>query len=88
MRAHQMSVTLSRIAVQYLALIFHQHTGVKDVITSKVVATAFWRPRFVHRWIRWAETLRLYLAKKNKFNVHVHTASWSRERKGSYTASE
>jgi hypothetical protein len=31
-----MSVTLSRIAGQYLTLIFHQHTEAKDVITSKM----------------------------------------------------
>jgi hypothetical protein len=34
-RAPDLSVTLSRIAVQYLTLIFHQHTEAKDVITSK-----------------------------------------------------
>jgi hypothetical protein len=34
-RAPDLSVTLSRIAGQYLTLIFHQHTGAKDVITSK-----------------------------------------------------
>jgi histone-lysine N-methyltransferase SETMAR len=34
-RAPDLSVTLSRIAVQYLTLFFHQHTEAKDVITSK-----------------------------------------------------
>jgi hypothetical protein len=34
-RASDLTVTLSRIAVQYLTLIFHQHTEAKDVITSK-----------------------------------------------------
>jgi hypothetical protein len=34
-RAPDLSVTLSRIAAQYLTLIFHQHTEAKDVITSK-----------------------------------------------------
>jgi hypothetical protein len=34
-RAPDLTVTLSRIAVQYLTLIFHQHTEAKDVITSK-----------------------------------------------------
>jgi hypothetical protein len=33
--APDLSVALSRIAVQYLTLIFHQHTEAKDVITSK-----------------------------------------------------
>jgi hypothetical protein len=33
--APDLTVTLSRIAVQYLTLIFHQHTEAKDVITSK-----------------------------------------------------
>jgi hypothetical protein len=36
-RAPDLSVTLSRIAVHYLTLIFHQHTEAKDVITSKSV---------------------------------------------------
>jgi hypothetical protein len=35
MCAHQILQSLSRIAVQYLTLIFHQHTEAKDVITSK-----------------------------------------------------
>jgi hypothetical protein len=35
-RAPDLSVTLSPIAVQYLTLIFHQHTEAKDVITSKM----------------------------------------------------
>jgi hypothetical protein len=35
-RAPDLSVTLSRIAVQSLTLIFHQHTEAKDVITSKL----------------------------------------------------
>jgi hypothetical protein len=39
-RAPDLSVTLPRIAVQYLTLIFHQHTEAKDVITSKVSASA------------------------------------------------
>jgi hypothetical protein len=34
-RAPYLTVTLSRIAVQYLTLIFHQHTEAKDVITLK-----------------------------------------------------
>jgi flavorubredoxin len=34
-RAPDLTVTLSRIAVQYLTLIFHQHTEAKEVITSK-----------------------------------------------------
>jgi hypothetical protein len=34
-RAPDLSVTLSRIAAQYLTLIFHQHAEAKDVITSK-----------------------------------------------------
>jgi hypothetical protein len=34
-RAPDLTVTLSCIAVQYLTLIFHQHTQAKDVITSK-----------------------------------------------------
>jgi hypothetical protein len=34
-RAPDLTVTLSRIAVQYLTLIFHQHTEAKDGITSK-----------------------------------------------------
>jgi hypothetical protein len=34
-RAPDLSVTLSRIAVQCFTLIFHQHTEAKDVITSK-----------------------------------------------------
>jgi hypothetical protein len=34
-RAPDLTVTLSRIAVQFLTLIFHQHTEAKDVITSK-----------------------------------------------------
>jgi hypothetical protein len=33
--APDLSVTLSRIAVEYFTLIFHQHTETKDVITSK-----------------------------------------------------
>jgi hypothetical protein len=36
-RAPDLSVTLSRIAVQYFTLIFHQHTEAKDVITSKKI---------------------------------------------------
>jgi hypothetical protein len=32
---------LSRIAVQYLTLIFHQHTEAKDVITSKEHTTDY-----------------------------------------------
>jgi hypothetical protein len=36
-RAPDLTVTLSRIAVQYLTLIFHQHTDAKDVITSKKI---------------------------------------------------
>jgi hypothetical protein len=39
-RAPDLSVTLSRIAVQYFTLIFHQHTEAKDVITSKCVGIA------------------------------------------------
>jgi hypothetical protein len=35
-RAPDLSVKLSRIAGQYLTLIFHQHTEAKDVITSKL----------------------------------------------------
>jgi hypothetical protein len=38
-RATDLTVTLSRIAVQYLTLIFHQHTEAKDVITSKSEVT-------------------------------------------------
>jgi hypothetical protein len=34
-RAPDLTVTLSRIGVQYLTLIFHQHTEAKDVSTSK-----------------------------------------------------
>jgi hypothetical protein len=34
-RAPDLTVTLSRIAVQYFTLFFHQHTETKDVITSK-----------------------------------------------------
>jgi hypothetical protein len=36
-RAPDLTVTLSRIAVQFLTLIFPQHTEVKDVITSKTL---------------------------------------------------
>jgi hypothetical protein len=34
-RAPDLTVTVSRIAVQYLTPIFHQHTEAKDVITSE-----------------------------------------------------
>jgi hypothetical protein len=37
-RAPDLTVTLYRIAVQYLTLFFHQHTEAKDVITSKRAA--------------------------------------------------
>jgi hypothetical protein len=37
-RAPDLSVTLSRTAGQYLTPFFHQHTEVKDVITSKLTA--------------------------------------------------
>jgi hypothetical protein len=39
--APDLTVTLSRIAVQYLTLIFHQHTEAKDVITSKDMQMKF-----------------------------------------------
>jgi hypothetical protein len=41
-RAPDLTVTLSRIAVQYLTLIFYQHTEAKDVITSKGPYTSAW----------------------------------------------
>jgi hypothetical protein len=39
-RAPDLTVMLSRIVVQYLTLIFHQHTEAKDVITSKFLSIA------------------------------------------------
>jgi hypothetical protein len=48
MRAPDLTVTLSSIVVQYLTLIFHQHTEAKDVITSKKGrGTEKWRTRIV-----------------------------------------
>jgi hypothetical protein len=41
-RAPDLTVTLSRIAVQYLTLILHQHTEAKDVITSKTGLTGMY----------------------------------------------
>jgi hypothetical protein len=56
-------------------------------VKRNVVATAIWRPGFVHPWVRWAGNLRLSLVEKTKFKVHMYTAWWSGEYKGCYTAS-
>jgi hypothetical protein len=51
-RAPDLLVTPSRIAVQYLILIFHQHTEAKDVITSKQGCRFLFASHIGHNVIR------------------------------------
>jgi hypothetical protein len=74
-RAPDLTVTLSRIAVQYLTLIFHQHTEAKDVITSKTYdwnLVKAWEVKKVMRWFRTIiRTSKCYLAEEPDLPVFV-----------------
>jgi hypothetical protein len=67
-RSPDITVTLSRIAVQYLTLVFHQHTEAKDVITSKK-ETGKTRSHFVKNSL-WKK-LWTYRKTENRMN-HVY----------------
>jgi hypothetical protein len=54
-RAPDLTVTLSRIAVQYLTLIFHQHTEAKDFITSKTTSGRKIEHLQVEGQVNWAK---------------------------------